>query len=102
MVVRLVIGVGGNMIRQQLRVECDGRPVTSYRMNDNRLEVRIDSGDPQHRGWEPLSEGDILLHLNLNTIVAKWVQTRCPGLVHAIAAKLPVKPNCRAIAGLLF
>ncbi len=57
----------------------NGAPANEYRVVRGRVEFRI--VDSSHTGrsvssWRTLSTNDILMHLSLNTEVAKWLMKR--------------------------
>lgn len=58
-----------------LRIECgpDG-PVNEYRLHHGRLELRVLWPLHSLRGrWRPLSLAEIIMHVNLETEVSRWM-----------------------------
>ena len=66
-------------LHRTLRLDAsNGAPVNEYRVDGNRVEFRILT--PEGRsyaalpGWRTLSENELLLHFNLRTPVARWLE----------------------------
>lgn len=64
-----------------LRIEIAGEPITEYRITDHILEFRaLDSTGhsfPDQRSrWKRLTASELLLHFQLNTVVAHWSSQR--------------------------
>jgi hypothetical protein len=66
-------------LHRTLRLDAsNGAPVNEYRVHGNRVEFRILTPDGRSYralpGWRALSPNEVLLHFNLKTAVAGWLE----------------------------
>lgn len=65
----------------RLRIESsDGTPVKEYRILGSQVEVRTQDlaspMDSSHGGWWRLTPEQLSVHVERNTVVAKWLELR--------------------------
>jgi hypothetical protein len=65
-------------IRAQLILQpTQGYPAKAYRIQDGNIEVRsLDAGSDEGSGWWRLSPQQISTHVERNTVVARWLESR--------------------------
>ncbi len=64
------------MVLSQILIEFVDGVKNAYRLREGKIEFRPANAVDQNSPWQALSESEILLHKNLGTIVAAWLENQ--------------------------